>query len=63
LFPTGIIFPFTHMCTQYLHYINLHMPFPHFLPLPLVPATNPPDRTCSALLFSDFEKDSDILFV
>jgi hypothetical protein len=26
---TGIIFPFTHMCTQYLHHIHLLCPFPH----------------------------------
>jgi hypothetical protein len=27
----------TYVCTQYLHHIHPHTPFPHFLPLPLVP--------------------------
>jgi hypothetical protein len=34
---TGIIFPFTFMCTQYLYYIHSPTPFPCILPLPLVP--------------------------
>jgi hypothetical protein len=33
----GLIFPFKYICTQYLHYINLLIPFPHILSLPLVP--------------------------
>jgi hypothetical protein len=39
---TGIIFPFTYMCTQYLHYIQHLTPLPHILPtatgtMPLYP--------------------------
>jgi hypothetical protein len=33
----GIVFPFTYMCTQYSHCIHPPTPFPHHLPLPLVP--------------------------
>jgi hypothetical protein len=29
IIPTGLIFPFTYKCTQYLHYIHLPVPFPH----------------------------------
>jgi hypothetical protein len=32
---TGLIFPFTYTCTQYLHHIHPPMPFPHLLPLPV----------------------------
>jgi hypothetical protein len=52
---TGLICPFTYMCTQYLHHIYIPILFPHLLPLPLVP--KPPDRTCSFLLFYDFVKE------
>jgi hypothetical protein len=52
---TGIIFPFTYMCTQYLHYIHLPTPFPNLLPPTLIPIL--PDRTCFTLLFSDFVKE------
>jgi hypothetical protein len=48
---TGIIFPFTYMCTQYLH--NIHPPmftFPHLLSHWYKPS-QPPGRTCS-ILFS-----------
>jgi hypothetical protein len=31
---TGLIFPFTYMCTQYLHFIHLPTSFPHLLPPP-----------------------------
>jgi hypothetical protein len=34
---TGIMFPFTYMCTQYLQYIHAPMAFTHLLSLPLVP--------------------------
>jgi hypothetical protein len=52
---TDLVFPFTYMCTQYLHYIHPPTPFPHILSsLPLVPT--PTDRTCSAYLFSNFVK-------
>jgi hypothetical protein len=44
---TGLIFPFTYMCTQYLHHIHPPTPFLHISPFPLVP-TPPPGRTCSA---------------
>jgi hypothetical protein len=30
---TSITFPFTYMCTQYLHHIHPPSPFPHLLPL------------------------------
>jgi hypothetical protein len=49
---TGLIFLFTYMCTQILYYIHPPVLFSHFLSLPT--STNPPGRTCSALLFSDF---------
>jgi hypothetical protein len=45
-----IIFPFTYMCTQYLHCVHPPM---NFLPSPpLVPT--PSGRTCYALLYSNF---------
>jgi hypothetical protein len=31
---TDIFFPFTFMCTQYLHHIHPLIPFPHLLPPP-----------------------------
>jgi hypothetical protein len=31
---TGLIFTFTHTCTQYLHHIHPPTPFPHHLPPP-----------------------------
>jgi hypothetical protein len=43
------------MCTQYLYYIHPFTTFPHVLPPPT--RTHPPDRTCSALLVSDFVKE------
>jgi hypothetical protein len=57
----GLIFPFTYMCTQYLHYIHPHTLSPYFLPTPT--GTNPSDRTCSALLFSNFVKEKNDIFV
>jgi hypothetical protein len=57
---TGLSFPFIYMCTQYLHYINPPTVPSHILPLPLVPVS--PDRTCSALLFSDFIKRKKLTF-
>jgi hypothetical protein len=56
---TDLIFPF--MCTQYLHHIHSPTPIPHLLPLPLVPTS--PDRTCDALLFSNFIKEKKITFL
>jgi hypothetical protein len=44
----GTIFPFTYMCTQYLHCIHPPMPAPHLLHPPT--GTNPSGRTCSAFL-------------
>jgi hypothetical protein len=32
IFWTGIFFPLTYMCTQYLHHIHPPSPFPHLLP-------------------------------
>jgi hypothetical protein len=49
---TGIIFPFTYMCTQYLHHIHLHTLFPSLLTT--LNGIQPPCNTCSALLFSCF---------
>jgi hypothetical protein len=39
LVSTDLIFPFTYMCTQYLHYIHPPTPFPHLLPALLVPTS------------------------
>jgi hypothetical protein len=47
-----LFFLFTYMCTQYLPHIHPPSHYPHFLPLS--PAPTPPERTCSALLFSNF---------
>jgi hypothetical protein len=58
---TGIIFPFTFMCTQYLHHIHPPTPFPNLLPLPLV--STPPCRTCFAFLFSNFVKEKKLTFL
>jgi hypothetical protein len=58
---TGLISPFTYMCTQYLHYIHPPTPFSHIPPLPVLPTTLP-DRTCSAFLFSDFVKEKKMTF-
>jgi hypothetical protein len=49
---TGINFPFTYMCTQYLHHIHPPMPLPYLLPPPT--GTNPPTRIHSTLLSSNF---------
>jgi hypothetical protein len=62
---TGLIFPFTYIYTQYLHQIHPPTPFPHIL---LSMDTNPPQptkthRTCFALLFSDFVKEKNDIFV
>jgi hypothetical protein len=51
---TGIIFPFTYICTQYLCCIHSPMSFPHLLPPST--GTSPSGRTCPTLLFSDFVK-------
>jgi hypothetical protein len=61
----SLIFPFTCMCTQYLHHIHPLWPYPHLLPLPLVPSPNPTlaDKTCSVLLFSDFVKEKKMKFL
>jgi hypothetical protein len=48
---TDIIFPLLYMCTQYCTIFTFHY-FPVFSPLPTVPTA--PDKTCSALLFSNF---------
>jgi hypothetical protein len=42
----GLIFPFTYMCTQYLHYIHPHTLSPHFLP-PI--GSKYPTENCSTL--------------
>jgi hypothetical protein len=47
---TGLIFPFTYLCTQYLHHIHLPTPFPYLLPAPI--GTNAPrkDLFCPPVL-------------
>jgi hypothetical protein len=51
---TNLIFPFTYLCTQYLHHIHPPTPFLPFSPLPLLttPATQarPVPPTCSLIL-------------
>jgi hypothetical protein len=56
---TGIIFPFTYMCTQYLYYIHSPTPFPHILPFPT--GTNP--QAGPVLPTSDFVKETNDIFV
>jgi hypothetical protein len=48
----GIIFAFTHMCTQYLHHIHPPTPFPIIFSLLLVP---PPYTTTGSVLPSYFQ--------
>jgi hypothetical protein len=57
---TGLIFPFTHMCMQYLHYIHLLHLFPTSSPLRLIPTA--PGRICCTFLFSDFVKGKKVKF-
>jgi hypothetical protein len=49
--PTGIIFPLTYMCTQYMHHIHLLAPFPCLLTPPT--GTNLPrqDLFCPPVLW------------
>jgi hypothetical protein len=54
-------FPFSHMCTQYLHHSHPTTPFPHLLPLPLVPI--PPKQDLFNLLFSNFVKEKKMTFL
>jgi hypothetical protein len=56
-----LIFPFSYMCTQYFHCVHPPTPFPYILPLST--DTNPLDRICSALLFSNFVKEKNAIFV
>jgi hypothetical protein len=56
---TGIIFPFTYMCTQYLYYIHSPTPFSHILPFPT--GTNP--QAGPVLPTSDFVKETNDIFV
>jgi hypothetical protein len=48
------------MCTQYFHHIYSPTPFLHILPN--VHCINPPDRSCSALLFPDSVKKKKLHF-
>jgi hypothetical protein len=57
----GLIFLFTYMYAQYLHHVHPPTPFSYILPPPT--ATTPPNRTWSALLFSDFIKEKNVIFV
>jgi hypothetical protein len=57
----GHIFPFMYMCTTYLYHIHPVTLFRRLLPAPT--GINPPDRTCSTLLFSDFIKEKDDIFI
>jgi hypothetical protein len=51
IFSTGLIFPFTHMCAQYLHCIHPPPHFPHISHMPL-------SRFQTLwFLFSDFHKE------
>jgi uncharacterized membrane protein len=59
---TGVISPFTYMCTQYLQYIHPPTPFYHLLP-PTSTNLFPPNRTCSSLLFSDFVNKKKMTFL
>jgi hypothetical protein len=43
IFSTGLIFPFTHMCAQYLHCIHPPPHFPHISHMPLFPDSKPSD--------------------
>jgi hypothetical protein len=51
---TGLIFPFTNTCTQYLFHIH---------PSPPPTGTTLPGRTCSAFLFSNFVKEKKKTFL
>jgi hypothetical protein len=53
---TGLIFPFTYVCTQYLHCIHPTMPFPHPFPPPTGATAHLHHSTCLPVLFSDFVK-------
>jgi hypothetical protein len=57
----GLIFTFAYMCTQYLHHIHPPTPFPNMFPTHI--GYRPPDRSCSALLFSDFVKEKKKTFL
>jgi hypothetical protein len=60
----GLNFPFTCMCIQYLHHIHTPThPFPTSYVLPFPPGSNPPERTCSALLFPVSVKKKNDSFV
>jgi hypothetical protein len=56
---TDNIFPFTHMCPQYMHHTHPPSPFPHLifllLPIPSTPAsvlqTGPVLPSCSLILY------------
>jgi hypothetical protein len=52
---TGLIFPFTYMWIQYLHYINPPTHFIYIIPPP-TSTPLPKDRIHSTLLFCDFCK-------
>jgi hypothetical protein len=52
---TGVIFPVTNMCTQYLYYIHFPRLFLHLLPLPLAPTSNP-RKDLFSLPLSNFVK-------
>jgi hypothetical protein len=55
---TGLRFPFTQLCAQYLYHSHPPTPFPQHLLVPT--GTNPPlptCRTCFTLLFSDFVEE------
>jgi hypothetical protein len=43
---SGLIFPFTYTCTQYLYHIHPPITFPHMFPLSLVPFSPRQDLFC-----------------
>jgi hypothetical protein len=57
---TDIVFPFTYICTQYLHYFHPPTAFPHPFLLPFIPT--PSDRNYYALPFSDFVKEKNDIY-
>jgi hypothetical protein len=54
---SGLIFPFTYTCTQYLYHIHPPTPFPTSLPLSWVPTFPQLSRTCSVFLFANIVKE------
>jgi hypothetical protein len=58
---SGLIFPFTYMCTKYFQHIHPPTSYHYIVPFPLVP--NPIDRICFTFMFSIFVKNNDGVFL